>query len=194
MNLRSLAVASILGFSTFCPNASAEDTPKLFKRTQVSDQFFSEGAGFGDFNKDGKMDIVAGPFWYEGPDFQKKHQFFDDKAAGTFDPHKYSENFFAFVHDFNGDGWPDILILGFPGKDTSWYENPKGKGGPWEKHRVWYELLHGNRGLIIWDDKHQFVNNDATPGPRGQEAAPFYTELTSGIGALFINSEFRSAE
>lgn len=21
--------------------------------------------------------------------------------------------------------------------------------GPWEKHRVWYELLHGNRGLIV---------------------------------------------
>ena len=27
--------------------------------------------------------------------------------------------------------------------------------GPWEKHRVWYELLHGNRGLIIWDDKNE---------------------------------------
>src|SRR5262249_52004653 len=26
--------------------------------------------------------------------------------------------------------------------------------GPWEKHRVWYELLHGNRGLVIWDDKN----------------------------------------
>ena len=29
--------------------------------------------------------------------------------------------------------------------------------GPWEKHRVWYEMLHGNRGLIIWDDKAAFV-------------------------------------
>ena len=67
-----------------------------------------------------------------------------------------------------------------------------GGKGPSEKWRMWYELLHGNRGLIVWDDKHEFVNNDATVGPRGKEAAPFYTELTNGIGALFINSERQS--
>ena len=60
--------------------------------------------------------------------------------------------------------------------------------GPWEKHRVWYELLHGNRGLIIWDDKHEFVNRDGTPGPRGIEAGPYYNEIRGGIGALLINS------
>jgi hypothetical protein len=60
--------------------------------------------------------------------------------------------------------------------------------GPWEKHRVWYELLHGNRGLIIWDDKSEFVNRDGTPGPRGVEAAPYFNEITKGIGALLINS------
>jgi glycosyl hydrolase family 42 (putative beta-galactosidase) len=60
--------------------------------------------------------------------------------------------------------------------------------GPWEKHRVWYELLHGNRGLIIWDDKFEFVNRDGTPGPRGVEAAPYFNEIAKGIGALLINS------
>jgi hypothetical protein len=60
--------------------------------------------------------------------------------------------------------------------------------GLWEKHRVWYELLHGNRGLIIWDDKHEFVNRDGTPGPRGLEAGPYYNEIRGGIGALLINS------
>jgi len=61
-----------------------------------------------------------------------------------------------------------------------------------KKWRLWYELLHGNRGLIVWDDKYEFVNKDATVGPRGKESAPFYTELTSGIGALLINSERQS--
>ena len=60
--------------------------------------------------------------------------------------------------------------------------------GPWEKHRVWYELLHGNRGLIIWDDKHEFVNIDGSPGPRGIEAGAYYNEIRKGIGALLINS------
>jgi len=60
--------------------------------------------------------------------------------------------------------------------------------GPWEKHRVWYELLHGNRGLIIWDDRFEFVNRDGTPGPRGIEAGSYFNEITKGIGALLINS------
>ena len=60
--------------------------------------------------------------------------------------------------------------------------------GPWEKHRVWYELLHGNRGLIIWDDKNGFISKDGAVGDRGREAAPYYNELRGGIAALLINS------
>ncbi|MFN7995031.1 MAG: alpha-amylase family protein [Bryobacteraceae bacterium] len=60
--------------------------------------------------------------------------------------------------------------------------------GPWEKQRVWYELLHGNRGLIIWDDKHEFVGRDGAVGERGRESAPYYTEIRGGLGALLINS------
>lgn len=61
--------------------------------------------------------------------------------------------------------------------------------GNWEKHRVWYELLHGNRGLIIWDDKSGFIGRDGVVGQRGHEVAPYYNELRGGIGALLINSE-----
>ena len=64
--------------------------------------------------------------------------------------------------------------------------------GPWEKHRVWYELLHGNRGLIIWDEKSEYVLKDGAIGPRGLEAAPYYNEIRSGIGALLINSQRQS--
>ena len=32
---------------------------------------------------------------------------------------KYSDNFFVWILDFNKDGWKDILIIGFPGEDTS---------------------------------------------------------------------------
>ena len=60
--------------------------------------------------------------------------------------------------------------------------------GPWEKHRVWYELLHGNRGLILWDDKNEFVGKDGTVGERGREVAPYYNEIRNGTGALLINS------
>jgi hypothetical protein len=61
--------------------------------------------------------------------------------------------------------------------------------GPWEKHRVWYEMLHGNRGLIIWDDKSAFIGRDNVVGARGREVAAYYNELRDGVAALLINSE-----
>ncbi|NUN03070.1 MAG: beta-galactosidase [Bryobacteraceae bacterium] len=64
--------------------------------------------------------------------------------------------------------------------------------GPWEKHRVWYELLHGNRGLLIWDDKNEFVTKEGTPGERGLEVKPYYLELKRGIASLLMNSERRA--
>ncbi|HUR56810.1 MAG TPA: VCBS repeat-containing protein, partial [Opitutaceae bacterium] len=105
-----------------------------YRKSQLSDQFLSEGAAFGDFNKDGKMDVVSGPYWYAGPDFKQRHEIY---PASVYDPLKYSENFFAFTRDFNGDGWADVLILGFPGVDASWFENPGEKGGAWRRHVVY---------------------------------------------------------
>ena len=51
-----------------------------------------------------------------------------------FDIAGYSENFFAFTHDVNDDGWTDIVIIGFPGEEAWWFENPQGKAGHWERH------------------------------------------------------------
>ncbi len=106
---------------------------RLFTKHQLNQQFFTEGAAVGDINKDGHHDVVAGPFWYAGPKFEKQHVYSPPKP---FDPHGYSDNFFAFTHDINGDRWPDILIYGFPGQDASWYENPQGKDGMWVRHKV----------------------------------------------------------
>jgi hypothetical protein len=60
--------------------------------------------------------------------------------------------------------------------------------GPWEKHRVWYELLHGARGHLIWDDQSENVTKDGAVGERGREVAPYYNELRSGVGSLLMNS------
>jgi hypothetical protein len=133
--------------------ARAQDL-HTFTRTQLSDQFWSEGANFGDLNNDGANDIISGPWWWEGPDFKIRHEYYP--ATTTFQlklgpmttvtvpgfegtlgkENKYSNNFFAWAYDFNKDNWNDILIIGFPGQDTSWFENPKGKGGHWVRHKI----------------------------------------------------------
>jgi hypothetical protein len=118
-----------------------------FERKQLSDEFWAEGANFDDFNGDGQNDIVAGPYWWEGPDFTKRHEYTHaidsykrkkegqpEETVNGVNPLGYSKNFFAFTHDINKDGATDILILGFPGEESSWYANPKGGTGHWKKH------------------------------------------------------------
>jgi hypothetical protein len=63
-----------------------------------------------------------------------------------------------------------------------------GGRGRSEAHRVWRELLRGTRGLILWDEKHEFVGEDGGVGDRGREAAEYFSEIRGGLGALLIGS------
>src|SRR5216117_1822225 len=81
MNKFSLALAVALSGSTL---ASAKDyVLSSFKKIQLSDKFWCEGASFGDFNHDGKKDVVSGPYWWEGPDFQKRHEYYPATKSFT---------------------------------------------------------------------------------------------------------------
>jgi putative membrane-bound dehydrogenase-like protein len=109
-------------------------TQITWKRQQLHGDFYSEGATIGDINGDGKPDVVAGPFWWEGPAFEKKHAYYEPKI---FSINGYSDNFFAYVHDFNADQKNDILILGFPGKEARLYLSPgMHDDKPWPMHIV----------------------------------------------------------
>jgi hypothetical protein len=137
-----------------CAATAPAEELHAFKRFQLNDQFWCEGANFGDLNNDGTNDLIAGPWWYAGPDFKKRHEFYPAKATfnlklgpmttvkvpgfeGTLGvANKYSDNFFVWTHDFNRDGWKDILVVGFPGQDTSWFENPRGVDTHWTRHKV----------------------------------------------------------
>jgi len=134
--------------------AGAQESLPTFRKIQLTDQFWSEGADFADFNHDGHMDIVSGPFWYEGPDFKTRHaycpaqqSFRATNAAGEVATisgfegglgvnNAYSQDFLTFTSDINGDGWADIVIVGFPGEQTFWYENPQNKEGFWQRHTI----------------------------------------------------------
>jgi hypothetical protein len=105
-----------------------------FRKVTLHRDFYCEGASFGDFNRDGATDVVAGQTWYEGPDFSLSHGIW--LVEQPFDPKGYSNCFFEWVEDFNADGWPDVLVVGFPGTDAAWYENPAGRVGVWARHQV----------------------------------------------------------
>ncbi len=134
---RSVSALSSLAFLLFLLTASPagfadEPARRKFTKMQVSNEYFSEGAGYGDFNQDKIIDVVCGPHWYAGPDYKQKYRVYDGKSFSN--DKGYSDNFFSFGHDINADGWTDVVTLGFPGRPAHWFENPKGKGGNWPKH------------------------------------------------------------
>lgn len=142
------------------PPAAAQSTPPPpldggWRKQALIDTFWAEGATALDANKDGHLDVVYGPYWFAGPDYTKRSQIYPDttrtkakredgsevEIAGFHGAKSvtngYSDNFLNAAHDFNGDGWTDYLVMGFPGKETIWYENPKGGDGWWRKHVAW---------------------------------------------------------
>ncbi len=131
----------VVGMLGGCWQAQAQDEKGVsFERRQLADVFYSEGACFGDVDKDGVNDVVSGPYVYFGPDYGRKAEIYPPKP---FNKKGYSDNFFSFTDDFNGDGWVDVLVLGFPGKEAIWFENPgkpakddKNGNAHWERHVV----------------------------------------------------------
>lgn len=110
-----------------------------WERVQLDARFRSEGAAAADFNNDGLVDVVAGDFWYEAPHWTR-HEI---RPAGSYwAGNGYSNSFCNWTWDINGDGWNDIILVGFPGAPFHWYENPKGKEGHWREHVIWHSICN----------------------------------------------------
>ncbi len=102
-----------------------------FKKTKLTGDFLSEGVAVADLNKDGRLDIIAGYYWFEAPSWTRHEM----APSRTFDPrNEYSNSFLNLGMDVNQDGWDDVVVVDFPGKPGFWFENPKGQPGAWPKH------------------------------------------------------------
>ena len=176
-----------------------------FRRVTLSDRFHAEGANVGDFNRDGVLDIVAGPYWYEGPRFENRHEYY---AAREFDPERYSDNFFAHAYDFDRDGWQDIFIIAFPGDSASWYRNPGRAGGHWPRHRVfdhvdnespaWEDLTGDGRPemILISGGRYGYAGPDPADPSRPWTFRPIsenggWKKFTHGLGIGDVNGDGR---
>ncbi len=155
---RLMFVAALSLAGTFA--TAADRLLHSFERIPLTDVYYSEGANAGDLNRDGKADAIYGPYWYEGPAFRIAHELYPPKPQPT---EKYADNFFNWVHDFNGDGWLDVLTVGFPGKPAYVYENPRGKEGHWPRHEVLNAVSNESPHFvnIVGDEQPELVCTNA---------------------------------
>jgi len=134
MNYRHFLIPGLL-LLAHGPAFSQDRVLDTFQRQPLSDVYYSEGISAGDLNNDGIKDMVYGPHWYAGPDYGVRQEIY---PAVPQPRERYADNFFNWVYDFNGDGWNDILVVGFPGTPGFVYQNPGKDGltGLWEKFQV----------------------------------------------------------
>jgi hypothetical protein len=171
-----------------------EVTDKGFRMQQLTDIFYAEGAAVGDINHDGHMDVVAGPFYYLGPDFKEAREIYPPATiniAGAEYPGgppvpqmggithgSYPPSFMSWIYDFNGDGWPDVLmVMSFGPRPTfsgHLFINPKGEHRHWDNEQVI---------PLITNEANQWVDVDGCGKPEltGQVATtPSWTDARVG--------------
>jgi hypothetical protein len=106
-----LGILAIQFVPVFAALGADTPAPLVWERTRIGDVTF-EAASVFDVNNDGKLDIVSGECWFEGPDFSKRH-----KICVLRQEEDYYDDFSDYPLDVNGDGngWKDVLAPGKSG-------------------------------------------------------------------------------
>ena len=161
--LRLITGVLLLGTTALLPiSASAQtagDKEIKFVMHRIGN-FRSEACCVGDFNNDGKLDVVAGPYLYLAPDWkpQKIRNMtgpgVDNKGMG------YWDDFANIAIDVDGDGLLDVVSCCWMAQHSAWYRNTGKAGGLWpekiiekngnfETGETWDLLGTGRRDVIL---------------------------------------------
>ncbi|MGL4420461.1 MAG: FG-GAP repeat domain-containing protein [Gemmataceae bacterium] len=117
------------------------DAPAIrWTKTVLDRKFRTEGVAIADVNKDGEIDVFNGEYWYQAPDWtpheMRPPMDFKDGLSN------YSRCFACWPGDFNKDGFPDLIVIDFPGAPCYWLENPAGQPGHWKQHIIWHSACN----------------------------------------------------
>jgi hypothetical protein len=220
MRTAVVTIISLLGFV-----GSGRAAEVTFEKQVLTERFEAEGCAVADFDKDGHADIAAGNGIWHGPDFARRTEYTPPRenpsgpAKTPYDPSRgYSNYFLMFAHDFDGDGWQDILVYDLPGEPAVVFVNPQAKGGAWAKHAV-FDVADGESpGLldVTGDGKPELFCQSSGPElggrlgfaeidwksplakarfrpitPRSPENDKKYFRYTHGAGAGDVNGDGR---
>ena len=196
------ATAMLLPASASAQTAGGKELKFVMHRIG---NFRSEACCVGDFNNDGKLDVVAGPYLYLAPDWkpQKIREMtgpsVDEKGKG------YWDDFANIAIDVDGDGLLDVVSCCWMAQHSAWYRNPGKAGGLWaekiiekngnfEAGEPWDLLKTGKRDVIV-PAVQRTVWYELGAGPDGKRG--FITHVVShklmdfGVGVGDVNGDGR---
>lgn len=162
LSSRMLLLIACLSIPALIGRLAGADDDRLhlhtFERQPLTGEYYSEGANVGDMNGDGHLDIVYGPYWFEGPAFDRRHEIYPARPQPR---NAYADSFFSWIYDFDGDGASDVLSVGLPGSPAVVYQNPgiDEPDGKWLRHVLfdwvgnespqWMDLTNDGRPELV---------------------------------------------
>ena len=87
---------------------SDEQVGGAFRLQRLNDFYYAWSATAADVNRDGVLDVVAGPHYFLGPDYRVSREIYLTRIynPGT----EYAAGAMNIAHDYTGDGFPDVVV------------------------------------------------------------------------------------
>ncbi len=185
---------------TFYP-VSAPGDPKKQGMDTGSNRFY-HGLGVGDFNQDGRNDVLIRDGWWEAPEDRTK-------TPWTFHPYKMEQSDKTnkswgtecaniFAEDLDGDGDMDLISSSAHAYGVWWWENIDGKTlrqhvidkSFSQTHAMHYVDINGDGQRDIVTGKRFFAHNGHDPGGHEPVVMVWYeVKRTKGRPPQFIRHE-----
>ena len=101
-----------------------------FRRHTLDAHSIHNACAVVDVNRDGRLDVVSGAWWYEAPTWQRHFVRGVEMIRGRYDDYAH------LPFDVDRDGWTDLISANYRSQSIYWVQHPGDSLGTWKTHVV----------------------------------------------------------
>ena len=126
---------------------SDEQVGAAFRLQRLNDFYYAWSATAADVNRDGVLDVVAGPHYFLGPDYRVSREIY---VSRIYNPGaEYAAAAMNIAHDYTGDGFPDVVVS--EGRSFVMYVNPGKELRRWDR----YPAFANTAEVVAFQRRHR---------------------------------------